>query len=582
MCEARQLEFAKRARGERNPVVNPVAVAFLLCLTIATTGCGSLGSQNTGSGSAGSSNSPVALSLPPSSATLASLQQLQFTARVSGTSNTAVTWSTSAGSISSNGFFTAPKVNSNTPVVVTATHESGGLGSVPVFPGAKDANPSESVRLPAANGRTFASVPVVVTPSSSSTSAVGITTANLPAADASEPYSTSLSATGGVAPYQWSLASGSLLSGIQLQSASGAIAGVAPLAGTYPLTAKVTDASGHSSTASLKLMVSSSASVSGFDGPAELPRTLIQTAMVNTPAAARAVTLNAGQDLQSALDSASCGDTIQLQAGATYTGIFTFPAKSCDDNQWIVVRTSADDSLLPAEGSRLTPCYAGVSSLPGRPAFHCASSANVLPKLVGTAGNDAPVIFASGANHYRLVGLEITRAPSVGKVTALVSIASGGAANNLILDRVWLHGTAQDETTRGVWLEGGTYVSIVDSFFTDFHCVSRTGVCGDAQAISGGIGTGPAGPYKIANNFLEASGENILFGGGGANSTPADIQISQNHIFKPLIWKVGQPVYVGRTSGDPFVVKNLLELKNAHPVLLEGTTLQNNRWALSQ
>src|SRR6266446_5660527 len=100
--------------------------------------------------------------------------------------------------------------------------------------------------------------------------------------------------------------------------------------------------------------------------------------MATTPAHGSTIIVNAGGDLKSALSSANCGDTIQLQAGATFTGAFTFPAKSCDDNHWIIVRTSAADSALPAEGSRLTPCYAGVSSLPGRPAFHCSSTKNVL------------------------------------------------------------------------------------------------------------------------------------------------------------------------------------------------------------
>ena len=61
------------------------------------------------------------LSISPSSATVASQGQQQFTARISGTANTAVTWSASVGTISSSGAFTAPKVTSNTSVTITAT-----------------------------------------------------------------------------------------------------------------------------------------------------------------------------------------------------------------------------------------------------------------------------------------------------------------------------------------------------------------------------------------------------------------------------------------------------------------------------
>lgn len=320
-------------------------------------------------------------------------------------------------------------------------------------------------------------------------------------------------------------------------------------------------------------------SAGGYDGPAALPRVLLQTAMSDTPAPGITITVNSGENLQAALNSARCGDTIHLQAGATFTGRFIFPAKSCDDSHWIVVRTSADDSLLPAVGSRLTPCYAGVSSLPGRPAFHCVSTRNVLAKLVMATTGSGPIVFPSGANHYRLIGLEVTRTTFPGPVYNLALFQ--GLANNLVFDRLWMHGTAQSETARGIGLEG-TYIAIVDSFFTDFHCVLSTGSCTDAQAIAGGGGNYAMGPYKIVDNFLEASGENIIFGGGAATATPTDIEIRQNHFFKPLIWMKGQAGYVGGTNGNPFIVKNLLELKNAQRVLLEGNIMEYSWGGFSQ
>jgi hypothetical protein len=581
MYGARHLEVAKRSRDDRNLIPNCVVVSLLLCLAGLTTACNFLPSQTgTTRSSTSTSSDSTGISLSPGSATLASLQQLRFTARISGSANTAVTWSASAGTISNSGFFTAPKVTSNTSVTITATsvtHQTVlgdsnaalsiiKLGTNPVIPITVSSGGSASSN---------ASVTVMVTPPAS----VAVATSSLPDADAGTPYATSLSATGGATPYTWSLSSGTLPAGIQLQSSTGTISGTTALTGSYPVTAKVTDASGQSATTALSLTVSSSSS-SGFDGPAELPRVYIQSATSNTPASGSTITVNSGGDLQSALNSVQCGDTILLQAGATFNGVFTFPAKSCDDNNWIIVRTNADDSLLPAEGSRLTPCYAGISSLPGRPAFHCASTQNVLAKLVLlSASNSGPVIFASGANHYRLIGLEITRVAGTGIVYSLASIAGGGIANNLILDRVWLHGTAQDDTNRGVWLEGGTYISIVDSFLTDFHCVS---FCSDSQAIAGGIGTTPMGPYKITGNFLESAGENILFGGGPATVTPADIQITQNHMFKPLTWMKGQPGYVGAPNGSPFIVKNLLEFKNAQRVLVDGNIMENSWGGFSQ
>ncbi len=75
---------------------------------------------------------------------------------------------------------------------------------------------------------------------------------------------------------------------------------------------------------------------SNYDGPAELPRMIVLSAMVETPAPGSIIAVNAGGNLQSALDNARCGDVIELQAGATFTGPFLVPAKNCDSNHWII------------------------------------------------------------------------------------------------------------------------------------------------------------------------------------------------------------------------------------------------------
>ncbi len=315
-----------------------------------------------------------------------------------------------------------------------------------------------------------------------------------------------------------------------------------------------------------------------FDGPAELPREHVKSSLKDTAASGKIWTIHSGDNLDHALADASCGDIVQLQAGAVFSGSFVIPDKNCDDSHWIIIRTSAPDSSLPAEGSRLNPCYAGISALPGRPAFHCTSTAtNVLAKIEfnGKSGS-GPITFAAGANHYRLIGLEVTRAPASAPIYNLIQFK--GPADHIVFDRLWVHGTAQEETVRGILLGASRYVAIIDSFFTDFHCIAKSGSCGDTQTIGGGLGDSPMGPYKIENNFLEAAGENILFGGGSATLTPADIEIRHNHMFKPLIWMRGQPGYAGGADGNPFIVKNLLELKNAQRVLIEGNVMENS-WA---
>jgi hypothetical protein len=321
---------------------------------------------------------------------------------------------------------------------------------------------------------------------------------------------------------------------------------------------------------------------SKFDGPAELPRVHVKSALADTPAPGRSWKVKQGGDVQEAVNKASCGDTVELQAGASFGGPLLLPAKKCDDGHWIILRSGASDNELPPEGTRITPCYAGVASLPGRPAYNCRTPRNVMAKIDLDSKGQYTVIFENGANHYRLIGLEITRELPGRDLRNLVFLEKADAADHIVVDRCWFHGTAQDETAKGFQLGGSTYVAVVDSYFTDFHCIAVTGSCTDAQAIAGGNGDLPMGPYKIENNFLEGSGEPILFGGAKATATAADIEIRRNHIFKPLTWKPDSPDFVGAANGRPFIVKGLFELKNAQRVLFEDNIMENTWGGFTQ
>jgi len=66
----------------------------------------------------------ITIAIAPTSATLASAAQEQFTASVTGTTNTAVTWTATSGTINATGLFTAPTVAAATNVVVTAQSQA--------------------------------------------------------------------------------------------------------------------------------------------------------------------------------------------------------------------------------------------------------------------------------------------------------------------------------------------------------------------------------------------------------------------------------------------------------------------------
>jgi hypothetical protein len=115
-------------------------------------------------------------------------------------------------------------------------------------------------------------------------------------------------------------------------------------------------------------------------------------------------------------------------------------------------------------------------------------------------------------------------------------------------------------------------MAVIDSYVSDFKEAGT-----DSQAVFGFNGFGP---FKIVNNYLEAASENILFGGAApsiTNLVPSDIEIRHNLCSKPLSWKQGDPSYVGIN----YNVKNLLELKMAQRVLIDGNEFKNT-WPAAQ
>ena len=309
------------------------------------------------------------------------------------------------------------------------------------------------------------------------------------------------------------------------------------------------------------------------DGPAQLPTSCYYTGMDGTPSPGKQIRVGANSNLRAAVESAKCGDTLLLAAGASFE-IKDLPAKKCDDQHYITIRTDTPDSKLPPEGTRISPAWAGVTSLPGRPAFAQppGGPARFLSTILVRA---APHI----GDHYRFIGLEWVSQPGV-RVGAMVTTEG---ADHAIFDRNWFHPSEGAEVGKGIGMYGGTrFIAVINSYLSGFYCVSRSGSCTDATAVGGGFGESPISTLKIYNNFIEASGENIFFGGAGSEVNPTDIEIRRNHLFKPLIWKPDEPGYTPLGSGNPPIIKNHFELKSAIRVLFEANLLENSWGGFSQ
>lgn len=272
-----------------------------------------------------------------------------------------------------------------------------------------------------------------------------------------------------------------------------------------------------------------------------------------------AVELNVpqGADLQSFIDRARPGDILLLEPGATFVGNFILPALPPQPSgipaQFITIRSAADPSRFPA-GERVRPAHA-----------------EWMPVL-RSPNTGSAIATRPGAHHWRLQWLAFdANARGEGNI---ISLGDGSRAQNDLatvphhfeLDGLIIRGDAEHGQKRGIGLNSGDTV-IRNSDIRDIKYVGQ-----DSQAICGWNGPGP---FVIDNNYLEAAAENVMFGGGDPSIPdliPSDITIRRNHMTKPLEW---------RTSRPRWTVKNLLELKNARRVLIEGNLFEHN-WVAAQ
>ena len=263
------------------------------------------------------------------------------------------------------------------------------------------------------------------------------------------------------------------------------------------------------------------------------------------------IVVKAGGDFQAALNRAKSGDTITLQAGATFKGNFNLPKKA--GNEFITIRTSAGDSQIPPADTRLEP----------------KRYAAVLPKLVSATG-EAVITATSGAHHYRFVGVEFSVSRPEQNVWKLIVIGDDAQSNleqvphDITFDRCYIHAHPQQTgRVRSGLSINGKDIEILNSHISDFRLTDDEG-----HAI---VAWNAPGPFKIINNYIEASGIGVLFGGATAHKgmNPADLEFRRNHVTKKLEWR------------GKYAVKNLFELKDMRRAVIEENVFENN-WASAQ
>jgi hypothetical protein len=283
----------------------------------------------------------------------------------------------------------------------------------------------------------------------------------------------------------------------------------------------------------------------GGDGsPQTRPR------QAETTPGTQTVIVRKGGNLQAAINAARPGQTIELEAGATFPGPILLPRKPGDG--YITIRSSRAGEL--PEGVRVGPAQSAL-----------------MPKVVSKGQGNPALQTEAGAHHYRLIGLEILPETPETFVYTLVWLGAGDNSQNtmekvphhITVDRCYIHAWPDQSLKRGIDLNSA-HTEVINSHISGFKAVGQ-----EAQAI---LGYNGPGPFRIENNYLEGAGENVMFGGGDPlipNLVPSDITIRRNHFFKPLAWR------------GKWQVKNLFELKNARRVEVSGNVFENC-WADAQ
>ncbi len=200
---------------------------------------------------------------------------------------------------------------------------------------------------------------------------------------------------------------------------------------------------------------------------------------------------NTFAELQAAVNTgAAAGDTITLNAGATYTGNLTIPNRSLAS--MITIKTNAAPGDLPAAGVRVDPSYL--------PFLATIQSTNTVPIIT----------CARGANHFTFMGIHFPPKPNgFGNLIDMGADMGTGSTladvcTDMAFDRCVFRGSPIAGQLRAV------NVGVTRFRFENNYC-DRFGAQGQQSNIL--AFQNGEGEHDIHNNFFSGSTQCIIYGG---------------------------------------------------------------------
>ena len=198
-----------------------------------------------------------------------------------------------------------------------------------------------------------------------------------------------------------------------------------------------------------------------------------------------------------------------------------------------------------------------------------------MPFIVETPNGGSALDCAMGARQLAIQDIQASVAPTVSTMFFLayfgiafdVPVSAIEFPEDIHLFRPKILGNPTLDMQCGLVLDGKR-MTVTGANISEIH---HRGA--DSQAI--GHRQGP-GPFLVTDSFLEAAGENVMFGGQDPrvpNVVPGDAVYLRNTFSKRPSWNPADPTY----AGIRWVLKAYVELKNCQRVVFRGNTVKGNR-----
>jgi hypothetical protein len=523
----------------------------------------------------GGVSSTVSVSLSPQTAYLQPAQQTQFTASVNGTTNTAVTWQTSGGTVTSGGLYTAPSLNGTYTVTATSAADSSKSASaiitvsqptqvsISVSPGAANIQTGGQQQFSAsvlgtsntgvgwkANGGTVTTTGLYTAPTTAGTYTVTATSAADSSKSASstitvsQPAQVSISVSPGSAAIQvggqqqfTASVSGTSNTGVVWNASGGTVTTTglytAPsTAGTYTVTS--TSAADSTKSASATITVSQPAQVS------------ISVA----PGSASIQTGGQQQFTASVLGTSNTGVAWKANGGTvTTTGLYTAPSTA---GIYTVTATSAADSTKSAFATVTVsqPNQVSISVSPGTASLQAGAQQQFTAMISGTS-NTAVTWTASGGT---ITTSGLYTAPTTAGTYTITAVS---AANSSTSASATVSVSAPQTVSISI---SPTSLAMPEKWQQQFSAiVSGSTSTGVTWTVSKGTGTITQSGLYTAPQAVETDVVTATSQADNTKSASATITIAAPHTVA-LTWTpsastgVTYDVYRGTVSGGPYIL----------------------------